>query len=150
MPPFASRNRPRRARFGAGERALLVAEQLGLDQARRERRAVERDERPVGARADAMDRAREQLLAGAALADDQHGRIRGRDAIDHREQLAHQRRLADHLAEAARALDLAAQPADLARERAVLDRAIDDRADRRAVGVLVEHVERAGRASRAP
>ena len=37
VPPFASRNRPRRARDRAGERALLVTEQLGLEQARRER-----------------------------------------------------------------------------------------------------------------
>ena len=33
-------------RIGAGERALLVAEQLGLEQVRGERRGVERDERP--------------------------------------------------------------------------------------------------------
>ena len=150
MPPFASRNRPRRARAAPVNAPFSWPNSSASSRLGASARAVERDERAVGARADAMDRAREQLLAGAALADDQHGRIRRRDAIDHREQLAHQRRLADHLAEAARALDLAAQPADLARERAVLDRALDDRADLGGVGGLVEHVERARRASRAP
>ena len=37
------------ARGGAGERPLLVAEQLGLEQVLRNRRAVDGDERRVGA-----------------------------------------------------------------------------------------------------
>jgi hypothetical protein len=57
----------------AGERALQVAEQLGLDQAVGDRRAVDRDERPGVALRGAVDGAREQLLAGAGLAGDEDG-----------------------------------------------------------------------------
>src|SRR5690606_20804046 len=52
---------------GAGERALLVAEQLGLEDRLRDRGAVDRDERALGARRIIVQCAREQLLAGAAL-----------------------------------------------------------------------------------
>src|SRR6202012_3314360 len=65
--------------LGVGERALVVAEQLALEQLGRDRRAVDRDERPAGALAGGVDRARHQLLAGAALAGDQDRRQRRRD-----------------------------------------------------------------------
>ena len=45
MPPSASSKRPSLRAGRAGERALLVAEQLGLEQRLRQRRAVDRDER---------------------------------------------------------------------------------------------------------
>src|SRR5690606_1006727 len=54
----------------AGERALLVAEQLGLEQRLRHRGDVGGDERPVPARRQRVDAARYALLAGAALAGD--------------------------------------------------------------------------------
>ena len=60
----------------AGERALDVAEQLALEQLLGQRRAVERDERLLRARARAVDRARDRALAGAGLAGDQHGHAR--------------------------------------------------------------------------
>ena len=60
---------------GAGERALLVAEQLGLDQLVGDRRAVDLHEALAAAQAVAVDRARHQFLAHAALAPDQHGRV---------------------------------------------------------------------------
>ena len=64
------------ALLGVGERALRVAEQLALEQRLGHRRAVDRDERAVLARATALvERARDDLLAGAALAGDQHGRV---------------------------------------------------------------------------
>ena len=63
------------ARVGAGERALLVAEQLALDQLARDRRHVDGDERAVAALAEIVQRARHQLLAGAGLAGDQHGEV---------------------------------------------------------------------------
>ena len=50
VPPSAAWNRPRRSCDRAGEGALLVAEQLGLEQALGNRAAVHRDERRVGAR----------------------------------------------------------------------------------------------------
>ena len=74
----------------AGEGALLVAEELALDERRRERRAVDRDERPAAARARLVDRARDELLAGAGLAEEQHGRRRRRDLAE----LAEDRRAA--------------------------------------------------------
>ena len=52
----------------AGERALFVAEQLRLDQLLGNRRAVDLDEALAAAQAVAMDRARHELLADAALA----------------------------------------------------------------------------------
>ena len=67
---------------GAGERAARVAEQLGLDQVVGQRRAVQRAERAVAARAAAMNRPRDQLLAAAALAVDQHRERRRRRALD--------------------------------------------------------------------
>ena len=63
----------------ARERALLVTEQLGLEQILGHRAAVDRDERALLARARAMDRARHELLAGARFARDQHARVGARD-----------------------------------------------------------------------
>ena len=70
------------ARGGAGEGALLVAEQLALEQRLAERRAVDRDERARRARAPVVDGARRDLLAGAALAEQQHGRVGARDLLE--------------------------------------------------------------------
>ena len=49
--------------FGAGERALLVAEELALHQILGNRSAVDGDERQLGARSLEMDHPRRQLLA---------------------------------------------------------------------------------------
>ena len=70
----------------AGERAGLVAEQLAFQQFGRDRRGVERDERLCGARRFAVQRARDQFLAGAGLAGDQHRQRRLREAADRAEQ----------------------------------------------------------------
>ena len=70
------------SRHGAGEGAFLVAEQLALDQCGRQRRAVDRDERPRAAPAAVVERARDQLLAGSGLAQDQHRRIRRGHLLD--------------------------------------------------------------------
>ena len=58
---------------GAGEGALLVAEQLGLEQRLGQRRAVDGHERPAPPRRALVDGARHALLARAALALDEHG-----------------------------------------------------------------------------
>ena len=55
---------------GAGERALLVTEQLGLDQRVRNRRAIDRDERLRASRAHLMERSRYEFLAGTGLTRD--------------------------------------------------------------------------------
>ena len=82
VPPSASSKRPFFERVRAGERALLVAEELRLDQILRQRRAVHLDERLLRARRVVVDRVRDQLLAGARLAAQQHRRVRRRDLRD--------------------------------------------------------------------
>ena len=72
----------------AGEAALLVAEQLGLDQLLGDGRAVDLDQRVRVPLTGAMDGARHQLLAGAALAGDEHGGGGRRRALDRAPQLA--------------------------------------------------------------
>src|SRR5438132_9434250 len=73
---------------GAGEGALDVAEQLALQQALRQGRAMDLDERPRRARAGVMDRRRQQLLPGAALAPDQDGRGARGHLAGHADHLA--------------------------------------------------------------
>ena len=60
---------------GPGEGALLVTEQLAFKQPLGNGRAVDGDEWSVGPGAERVQRAREQLLAGAALPFEQHGGI---------------------------------------------------------------------------
>ena len=74
---------------GAGERALLVAEQHRLDELLRDRREVHGDERAIGRLALAMQAPREELLAGAALAQDQDGRRKARHATDEVDDFVH-------------------------------------------------------------
>ena len=64
---------------GAGVGALLVAEELRLQELAREAGAVHVDERLVGARAVAVEPAREDALAAARLALDQDRAARGGD-----------------------------------------------------------------------
>src|SRR6185312_3729499 len=83
----------------AGERALLVAEQLRLDERARDRAAVDDDERLVLAARQIVDRARDEIFSGAGFALDQHRRFGRADALEEPEDLAHAQRAADHLAE---------------------------------------------------
>ena len=53
----------------------LVAEQFALDQLARDRRHVDGDERPLAALAVIVQRARDELLAGARFARDHHRQI---------------------------------------------------------------------------
>ena len=73
----------------AGGRALFDAEQLGLEQRLDQRRAVDGDERPVAAPAQLVDLARDQLLADAALAFQQHREIGGRHSLDRSAECGH-------------------------------------------------------------
>ncbi len=81
----------------AGECTALVAEQFGFQQVLRYRRGVDRDERRRGARAVPVQRARDQLLAGARFAGDQHRRVRMRQPSDRAKNFLHRRRLPEHL-----------------------------------------------------
>ena len=85
---------------GAGERALDVAEELGLGETLGNRRGVERDEMLIVARAVVVNRPRDQLLAGAGLALDQHRAVHRRDELERREDAAHRRAAADDVVEA--------------------------------------------------
>ena len=67
-------------RSRAGERALLVSEQLALQQVLRNRGAIDVDEWRIATWAIVVDRARQQLLAGPRLAREQDGDVR---SIDH-------------------------------------------------------------------
>ena len=66
---------PLLARVRAGEGALLVAEQLRLDQRVGQRRAAHFHERLLGAQRVVVNGMRNQLLAGARLAADEHGGV---------------------------------------------------------------------------
>ena len=80
----------------AGEGSALVPEELGFDERRRHGRAAHGHERRVPAIAGRVDHARRQLLAGSALAGQQHGRGARRDGGDALAQLRHGRRAAFH------------------------------------------------------
>ncbi len=121
--PRCARSKAPSTRFTApGERPPLVAEERALHQSLRERGAVELDEGPVAAVALVVDRPREQLLARAALALQQHRGAGGRRHRHRLQDAAQRRALADDLplvAElhhlAAQRLVLAAQPHELQR-----------------------------------
>ena len=83
----------------AGEGALLVAEQLAFEQVLGDRRAIYRDERPVGAVARLVQALGEQFLARPARAE-QHHRDRGaRHPLDGARHLHHLGRAGDQAAE---------------------------------------------------
>ena len=103
MPPWACSKKPRLRRLRAGERAALVAEELALDELARDRRAVHLDEGRALRAARAGGSRGDELLAGAALAGDEHARLRRRDLLDLLEEPLHRRALPDHLVARARA-----------------------------------------------
>ena len=65
----------------AGEGALLVTEELGLEQVFLKRSRVDLDERAFSARRSVVDRAGDQFLARAGLAANQHGRVAVRNLL---------------------------------------------------------------------
>ena len=111
----------------AGERALDVAEERRFEQVRRQVAGVDRDERALGARRVGVDGARDQLLAGAALALDQNRRSARRRLDDQVEHLPHPRAAADDVRELVVALlDVLAQVAVLVDQPPPLHRVADD------------------------
>jgi len=81
----------------ARERALHVPEELALHQTRRDCAAVDLDQGAATPSAARVDGARDQLLAGARLAGDQHGGVGRRHALDVAQDLQQGRARADHL-----------------------------------------------------
>ncbi len=124
--PAVGRLEAARARVdGAGERALLVPEQLALEQRLGQRRAGDLDEGLAAPRAVLVQGLREQLLAGAALAEQQHGGRGGRhlpDRLEHREHLG---ALADQVVEAVLVLEPLAQRARLLEQPLLLERLLE-------------------------
>ncbi len=80
----------------SGERALAIAEKLGLQQLLGNGAAVHRNERPAGAGAAFMHGLCGQLLAGARLALDEHGRHASGHALQGLFKGAHHPRLTHH------------------------------------------------------
>ena len=66
-----------------------MSEQLGFQQRLGEGRAVDADERSCGTRALSVDQSDDELLASAAFAVDQDGRIEGRYARGQLEDVLH-------------------------------------------------------------
>ena len=84
-------------RARAGERPALVAEELALEDGLGQGAAVDGHERLVGARALRVDGAGDELLARAALADDEDRGRRRRDVRDRLVDREHRRRRPDDL-----------------------------------------------------
>ena len=109
----------------------------------RDRRAVHGHERPLAARRAAVDGARDELLARAGLAAQEHRRVRVRHLLHHREHLAHRGRGPHDLLEPGRLLELAAQPRDVAALALVRDRVAEHERELVVADRLREVVERA-------
>jgi hypothetical protein len=109
VPLCASSNAPGRRAIGARERALLVTEQLGLEERVGDRRAVERHERLRRARTELVEGLRNQFFARAGLAMNEHGRGRRRRLFHDLVDLAHLETRADQPSERAALLKLAPQ-----------------------------------------
>src|SRR5262245_19074845 len=114
---------------GAGERALLVAEELTLEELLRDHAAVDRDQL-AGATARFVDAFGGELFAGACLALDEHGEIARRDLLEKREGLTHRCARAEHATERC------------ARRDVVLDRLGEGDEAQRALAQLHEHLAR--------
>ena len=71
------------ARQGAGEGALLPAEQFAFHEPGRQRGAVDLDHHVAAARAEPVDGLGDEFLAGAGLAAHEHRGVRGRDLLHH-------------------------------------------------------------------
>ena len=96
---------------GAREAAFLMAEELAFHELGRDRSAIDRHERAFAPRAGFVNHARHQLLAGAGLARDVHGRLAPGHLGDHRTHALQGRRFADQpvggrIARHGRALEL--------------------------------------------
>ena len=109
VPRFASSKSPLLVRHRAGEGALLVTEQLGLEQVLRQRAAVDRDEWLMLPVAVEMQRARDQFLAGAAFALDQNRAVGVGDLVDQIVNLLHLLARADDVLEPVFVLELLPQ-----------------------------------------
>ena len=128
---------------GPGVRAFFVAEELGLQQGLGDRAAIDGHERRVLAPTLVMDRARHQLLAGAALALNQDRHVGLGHERQHREDLPHLRCAADDLLEPHGRLGLGRLPSVLHLEGLQIRAPVQHRLVLREVDGFGEIVERA-------
>ena len=97
MPRSACSNLPTCFSVAPVNDPFFVAEELRLDQLLGDRRAVHLHEPLAAAQAVAVDRPRDELLADAALALNEHRRVGRRRAADGGHHLLERGALADHL-----------------------------------------------------
>jgi hypothetical protein len=109
------------ARIGAGEGALLVAEELRLQDGLGQRCHVDRVERPIPSRAARVQGAGHEFLARATLAIDQHRRVRGGDLLHDAEHGLHRAVRADHVLDPKAAAQLFAQARVLVQQSRALE-----------------------------
>src|SRR5205809_60198 len=81
----------------AGECALLVAEELAFEEGLGNRRAIDANITRIATVTERVQRAGDELLAGAAFAKDQDRGMRLRNRLDQLLEFAHARRFADDL-----------------------------------------------------
>ena len=81
----------------AGIRAALVPEKFVFHKLIRHRRAIQRNERFLRARALRMDSLGDELFAAPVFAGNQHGKFACGDAANLRTEIQHRRTLAHHL-----------------------------------------------------
>jgi hypothetical protein len=94
-PPLGLLETADRARVGAGESALLVAEQFAFDEVSRDRGHVDGDERAGFAFAVIVQSARDEFFPGARLAGNHHGQIGLHETSERAENVLHRRRTPD-------------------------------------------------------
>ena len=109
----------------AGEGAAFMTEQLRFDQVGRDGAAIDGHHRLLVARGSGMDSARDDILADAAFALDQHGHAGARRLGGDGEGGAELRRGADHILERQRGGDLLRQRAQFASGRPVGQRRVE-------------------------
>ena len=83
----------------SGERPFDMAEQQTFQQSLGQRAAIDRQKKFVSAVAMGVQRQRNQLLAGAAVAGNQHGCLGVGDFLDHLQNVANGFALADDIVE---------------------------------------------------
>ena len=118
-----------------------MSEKLILDEAVGNRRAIDRDHRTLRARRQFVNRPRDDFLAGAALALDQHRRVRGRDLAHYFDDFLDRRILPDDPFDLELALHLRSQELILLLQIRELGGLSDRHHQRLAVGRLGEIVE---------
>ena len=143
-PPSASSRRPGALGDGAGEGPATVAEQLRLDQIRRDGGAVDLDERPVRAATELMDGARDELLASAVFSVHEDAGVARRDLADERDHLLHRLASRDEVAERRVRSELLLQLPVLGRQLILLARLVQLREQERHLDRLLDETERAG------